>query len=615
MKRDCLALLIILLIAASLRWYGIAWDSGYLFHPDERKILLVAADLHLPASLLEFFSADSPLNPKFFAYGSFPIYLLKVLSIFAPPIDLNVPWREDFVSMAMLGRVLSVLFDLGTIGMTFLLARRFYNSTVGLLASVCIAVTVLHIQLAHFYAVDTLLTLLVLVTIYFAARYAESNSRRDAVLIGVTFGLALATKISAAPLIAPIVVAGVRAAELDADQRGQTQKIVVNPRSSAREAVRLQLRRIWQVRQTLARILGAALATFILTQPYALLDPIRYLGQVGTELLVARGWLDYPYTRQYADTLPAVYPIMQSSVWGMSLPLGILAWAGSALFAWRWWRTRNWMDGFILAWAVCYFLSIGFQYAKYLRYLLPLLPFLFLMASAVLIHPERSQAGSQDVSRITHHVLRFTFYVSIFIAFIYALSFDSLYSRQHPWLTISQWMYANIPAQSTLAIEHWDDALPVPIRTDTAEHTPKEYRTLVLPMYDVDDAKKMDTLVEMLSASDYIVLATQRLSATIMRLPQRYPVSSRYYRLLFDGKLGFELEAHALNGIALDGIAILDDRFNGETYSQLPRSDASAWNWGRADESFTVYDHPMPLVFKKTHTLSKDELRKILQLP
>jgi hypothetical protein len=176
-------------------------------------------------------------------------------------------------------------------------------------------------------------------------------------------------------------------------------------------------------------------------------------------------------------------------------------------------------------------------------------------------------------------------------------------------------MYANIPAQSTLAIEHWDDALPIPIRTDTGERTPKEYRTLVLPMYDADDAKKIDTLVEMLSASDYIVLATQRLSATIMRLPQRYPVSSRYYRLLFDGKLGFELEAHALNGIALDGIAILDDRFNGETYSQLPRFDASAWNWGRADESFTVYDHPMPLVFKKTHTLSKDGLRKILQLP
>ena len=75
-KRECwqyVALILILLVAAVLRFYGLAWDSGYLFHPDERKILLVAWDLRLPASFHEFLSPDSPLNPKFFAYGSFPI--------------------------------------------------------------------------------------------------------------------------------------------------------------------------------------------------------------------------------------------------------------------------------------------------------------------------------------------------------------------------------------------------------------------------------------------------------------------------------------------------------------------------------------------------------------
>ena len=33
---------------------------------------------------------------------------------------------------------------------------------------------------------------------------------------------------------------------------------------------------------------------------------------------------------------------------------------------------------------------------------------------------------------------------------------------------------------------------------------------------------------------------------------------------------------------------------------------------GRADESFTVYDHPQPLVFAKVAQLSKDELRALL---
>lgn len=596
MKREYIGLVLILLVAASLRFYGLAWDGGYLFHPDERKILLVASELRTPASISEFLSADSPLNPKFFAYGSFPIYLLKVLNVFAPPSTLNVPWREDFVGLALLGRTLSVLFDLGTITMTFLLARRLYNAMVGLMASACIAVTVLHIQLAHFYAVDTLLTFFVVATMYFAVRFAQANSRRDAILVGISFGFALATKIAALPLIAPIVVATIRASELDADERGRTQKNILRLRLSA--FICLPIERVWRVRYLLVKILAAACAVFIIMQPYALLDPIRYFGAVGTELLVARGWLDYPYTRQYADTLPFVYPILQSSVWGMSLPLGILAWGGSAVLAWRWWQKRDWRDGFILAWALVYFLTTGGQYAKYLRYLLPLLPFLFIMSSVVITQP---------TTRVTHYVSRFIFCVLLFLAFVYALAFVSMYSREHPWLTISRWMYANMPAQSTLAIEHWDDALPVPMRDAEGERAPTEYRTRILPMYDADDAKKIDQIVDALAASDYVILATHRLSSTITRLPQRYPISSRYYRLLFDGTLGFDLAMHAVNGIALDGIVIADDRLGG-TFPAGITSDAVVWNWGRADESFTVYDHPQPLVFKKTRVLSRDEL-------
>jgi hypothetical protein len=590
--RDFFLLAIILLVAASLRFYGLAWDGGYLFHPDERKILLVASELRLPASIGEFFSADSPLNPKFFAYGSFPIYLLKASSIFAPPIALNVPWREDFVGLAMLGRVLSVLFDLGTITMTFLLARRLYNATVGLMASACIAVTVLHIQLAHFYAVDTLLTFFVVATMYFAARYAQSNWGRDALLVGVSFGFALATKITAVPLVIPIAMAVLRQRGGEGEQgRGGEKKHLPLSRSPI-----LLFKRwrdsIWQVRYPLARILAVALVVFLVTQPYALFDPVRYLGAVGTELLVARGWLDYPYTRQYADTLPFIYPIAQSSVWGMSLPLGIFAWGGSALVVWRWFQKRDWCDGFILAWALVYFLTTSGQHAKYLRYLLPLLPFLFMAASS-----------------FKSRLLRFAFFVSLFLAFIYSIAFVAMYSREHPWLTISRWIYTNIPAQATLAIEHWDDALPVPMRDADGDRAPTEYRARVLPLYDADDAAKLDAIVDALAASDYVILATHRLSSTITHLPQRYPMSSRYYRLLFDGTLGFELAMHAVNGIALDGIVIVDDRF------ELLQSDAVVWNWGRADESFTVYDHPMPLVFKKTRTLSRDELIGLLSQP
>ena len=614
-ESPCLVLAVILVVAAAFRFYGLAWDGGYVFHPDERKILLVASELHLPSNIPDFFSSESPLNPKFFAYGSFPIYLLKILDVFAPTPSFAVPWREDFVGLALLGRALSALFDLGTIALTFLLARRLYDATTGLIASAWIAVTVLHIQLSHFYAVDTLLTLLIVATMFFAARFAQAGKRRDAIAVGIAFGLALATKVSAAPLVVPIVAAVLRAQRATASEAKQSPSNLAIASSQrtllamTQRAAREWLAQIWRTRRALALILAVALAACIVTQPYALLDPIRFFGQIGTESLVARGGLDYPYTRQYADTLPFIYPIAQSSIWGMSLPLGIFAWLGSALFVWRWWRKRDWNDGFILSWAFVYFLIVGAQYAKYLRYLLPLLPFLFLMAANCVWQIAN---GRWRVSRFTAYCSLFAVCCLLFTSFIYSLSFVSLYSREHPWLTISKWIYANVPPNATIALEHWDDVLPVPMQIGEVTRAPGEYNMLTLPMYDEDNAAKLETLVNALSESDYVILATQRLSAPITRLPQRYPMSSRYYHLLFNGQLGFDLAAHAINGIALDGVVIADNRFDGMLPPTL-RSDALVWNWGYADESFTVYDHPSPLVFKKTRPLSRDELKNLLQ--
>ncbi len=609
MKRESwqfAALFLILLAAALFRFNGLDWDRGYLFHPDERKILLVVSGLALPSSVSEFFSPASPLNPQFFAYGSFPIYLLKALSAFAPTTNLAVPWNDPHLAgLALLGRALSGAFDLGTLALIFFLARRLYDARVGLIAAACGTVTVLSIQLSHFYAVDTVLTFFVVAAVFLAARFAASGKRIDALLMAVAFGLAMATKVTAAPLIAPIGFAVVWATNHDDTkvQRKQSNRL--------RTFVSLGWTRVWRTRKTLAKIFAVALVVFIVTQPYALLDPIQYVSQIGTESLVARGWLDYPYTRQFTGTIPFLYQIWQSSIWGMGLPLGMLAWGGSALFVWQWWQRRDWQSGLVLSWSLVYFLLIGAQYAKYPRYLLPLTPFLFLMAAAA-------------ISRLTHRALRFASYVFLLFALLfasgYAVAFTSIYSREHPWLQVSNWIYQNVPPQSVIAIEHWDDALPVSLRAVGDVHDPAEYREQILPMYDADNVAKLQTLIDILSTSDYVVLASPRLYATITRLPQRYPISSRYYHLLFGGQLGFDLVAFARNDPRLGGITIADDSVDTVGLPVPPPlaaywRGAGVWNWGRADESFVVYDHPMPLVFKKTRALSRDELKTLLTSP
>lgn len=608
---EFLLLGIILVVAAYFRWTGLAWDSGYLFHPDERQILLVVSGLHLPSNPLAFFSPESPLNPKFFAYGSFPIYLLRVLTPIAPPTGIVGPWADDQLARwALFGRWLSGLFDLGTIVLTYLLGRKIYDARIGLTAAACVAVTVLHVQLSHFYAVDTLVTLLMLATLYCAFRIAQdtipeergrgSNSNKGRARFldwefacGVLFGLALATKITALPLILPILYAVHR--ETNAPRVALSRPI---------------LGEIWRtVRRPLTKIAGVALVVLVVTQPYALIDWYTFGHDVIREAFVARGWLDYPYTRQYAGTVPFVYQVTQGAIWGMGLPLGVFAWGGGALFVWQWVKTRDRRDTFVLSFAAIYFVTIGLQYTKYLRYLLPLLPVLYIMAACAFarVFARRRYAYATVAGAV------------LVLAALYTFAFLQMYAREHPWLTASRWIYANVPAGDTLVMEEWDDALPTLIRDTAGEHRGSEYTQIRLPAYDDDTEAKRQTVADALSKADYVILASQRLYGSIGRLPERYPMMNRYYAKLLNGELGFEPVMTARNDPNLGGIVIRDDPFAGlrfdlsKVQALMNPGAAQVWNWGFADESFSVYDHPQPILLQKVRELSTGELEGLLR--
>ena len=142
-------------MAAVLRFRGLNWDDGHWLHPDERQIFFVVMELDWPSSLAEALSPDSPLNPHFFAYGSLPIYLLKLVVTVLQPLW---PALRDEGNMHLIARPLAVLFDLGTIYLVYRLARKLLPAPrdqkrarwIALLAAAFASFAVLHIQLAHF---------------------------------------------------------------------------------------------------------------------------------------------------------------------------------------------------------------------------------------------------------------------------------------------------------------------------------------------------------------------------------------------------------------------------------------------------------------------------------
>ena len=179
MRRENILLVVALVVtvgfALGLRLYGLDWDRGYSYtpHPDERAILAKVGELS-PPSLGELLDApNSPWNPRWFNYGSFPLYLLKGVQL------VYSAWPgAELHDLRIAGRVVSALADAGTVIVVFFLGSRLYGRREGLLASGLVALSVLHIQLSHFFAVDTILTLCVVAALYFLYGVAREGRLR-----------------------------------------------------------------------------------------------------------------------------------------------------------------------------------------------------------------------------------------------------------------------------------------------------------------------------------------------------------------------------------------------------------------------------------------------------
>ena len=117
----------------------------------------------------------------------------------------GTPWT-DYDHIALVGRVLSALLDVGTVLLVYALARR-YGRAWANLAALLLAVCVLHIQLAHFFATDTWVTFFATAAVLALVRGAERQRTRDFILAGALTGAAVASKASVAFLAFPALAA------------------------------------------------------------------------------------------------------------------------------------------------------------------------------------------------------------------------------------------------------------------------------------------------------------------------------------------------------------------------------------------------------------------------
>ena len=231
-------LVALVVVGGALRFTDINWDRFQHVHPDERFIVWVADTMHWPDEVAGgFFSqlavaldpARSALNPlrwppaaaemagqpRNFAYGHFPLYLLVAVGHAAAAVGrwfgettLAFPaWMQPlhtvgrqlagYSHLTLVGRAISALADLGTLLLIYAMATRVARHVLpraarharsqesqeyslvyaaGFLAAAAYAFAVLPIQLSHYAAVDALLTFFIVAT---SARAADGRVAWD----------------------------------------------------------------------------------------------------------------------------------------------------------------------------------------------------------------------------------------------------------------------------------------------------------------------------------------------------------------------------------------------------------------------------------------------------
>lgn len=543
--RDSILLILLFGIGLFLRVYNLNWDSGLLFHPDERNIADAVTKIH-------FFSE---LNPQFFAYGGFSIYLYRAAADLFVFLTKNTVWVTDWGHINVIGRFFSAIFASITIFPIFFLAKKIFDKKTAFLSAILYVFTVTSIQNAHFATVESAITFFGVLLCLVSLNWFEKSTILKTILLGIIFGISVATKTSTFLTILFPAVA--------------LLLIILEKRKSPKKLLLL-------IPHIIIFFAVTTLFAFVFS-PYSILDFKDFYASMQYESGVATGSLPVVYTLQFNGSIPYLFQI-ENFVWQLGPLLTIFCVTGFLFVMLERFRKKEKNRFIFWIYPLIYFLYVGSWHTKFLRYMVPIIPF-FIIAASYFLLIIKKRFNKIGITLI---------FLTTLTTLLWAFAFFSIYTREQTRIAASIWIYQHIPSQTVTLGEAWDDGLPVPL----GNFSPTMYNEQTLNMYAADNSQKIPYLATNLSHAQYLFINSKRIYATLLRLTTLFPITSRYYQLLFAGKLGYKQVATFTSYPQLFGVQINDDS---------------------AEETFQVFDHTKIIIFKNTQHYSEEKLEKILK--
>lgn len=541
-------LILILVFAAVLRLVNMGFQAGS--HPDERGIVMISLDI-----------AEKGLNPKNFHYGHFVYYLLYFTSTGFKYIHNAFPnvrfieFLSSYDGAFYIGRFYATLLGLITIIFTYLLATRFFNKQLGLLSAFFLATNPFFIQLSRYYTTDIFVTCFLCISAFFAYKAYKFESYKSYLLSFVFVSLAFVSKISAGVMALPLAFIFV---------------LCLYQKENCKSPMfyfKYAFIPFW-----------LCIAIFFVVEPFMFFDFKTFIGDNNSQLDMIKGRWMPPYTRQYLNTMPVFFHLKQMLFYTIRPVVFILMLLGMYRLYFK--DKSNVVIKVFLSLLVFPGLLITSAYfVKFPRYLLYVYPYLMIFAAL-------------GVSLFKAPFKKYITVFSVVVSFIFAIDFVSIYLKEHSQVTVSKWIYANVPHGSTIINPHWDDVIPLHLPGYEPSEYAYKYHTdnESLNIYEESNERFLDDFANTLLKGDYIAFPSDKAFRAILdKFDQKREYSIKILSSFFDGSLGYE-----------------------KVYVYKPQTflnTLNIYNDDLSDESITLYDHPKSLVFKKVRNLSFDELR------
>lgn len=542
-----LILIFILLWGFYFRFSGLRWDQGFLLHPDEGSIVYAAKYIEIP----------NKLDPGYYVYNGFMIYITRIICEILARVMHDPNWILQIESFVIVNRFVSATVSVFAM-IVFHDLTKYITKKINyrLLGTFIFASTVGLIQYAHFGVTESMLVFLSLLCSWGAARVLEfPKGTKYYVVMGISLGLAIGTKTSA--IIFTII-----------------------PVSTIIILFIQKKLKVPQLLDTFSAIVLSLIA-FMFSSPYNIIKFQSILARQNYERLIIEGSLTVPWNLQFFGTPPYLYHL-QNLVWHLGPVVLIFSLVGLAMFIYFIIKKRNKVSISILPliiFSIVYFAYMGPQHTKFIRYMVPIIPF-FIIMFIFFVRYAREFKFLQLTQKIV-------IVLAVMIAVMYPIAFNSVYATEHTRITATKWIYTHIKPGSIIINEHWDVGLPL----NMEGYNVGQYNFIEMKVFNGETEDKMKKMSENLAKGDIIVLSSRRGYGSIPNARSVMPLTTKYYELLFEEKLGFK--------------KLIE-------FTSYPRIGSLELNTRSAEETFEVADHPKIIIFAKTEKKTSEEIYQLV---